>query len=205
MEAVQETKQPLYLCSWDMSKAFDSPSKNLLKLAWTRIWVPSNIAEYLVSLDVDAHTVIRSPVATAAFKRDGYKAFHDVSKESHCKKIAEFKAGRGVGQGDVGSPTNWNAVFDILLVALANLPSQLNITGPHGNLHPVTGIGYADDLLTAAGSSAGLQDQADLVSIFAMIFGLDIAHTKLRTLTTHWSGTHWHQTKMSPIKVHKSL
>ena len=37
-----------------------------------------------------------------------------------------------------------------------------------------------------------------------MIFGLDIAHTKLRTLTTHWSGTHWHQTKMSPIQVHKS-
>ena len=104
----------------------------------------------------------------------------------------------------MGSPTNWNAVFDFLLVALANLPSQLNITGPHGNLHPVTGIGYADDLLTAAGSSEGLQDQADLVSIFAMIFGLDRAHPKLRTLTTHWSGTPWHQTKMSPIKVHKS-
>ena len=49
--------------------------------------VPSNIAEYLVSLDVDAHTVIRSPVATAAFKRDGYQAFHDVSKESHCKNL----------------------------------------------------------------------------------------------------------------------
>ena len=36
MEAVQETQQPLCLCSWDMSKAFDSPSKNLLKLAWTK-------------------------------------------------------------------------------------------------------------------------------------------------------------------------
>ena len=104
----------------------------------------------------------------------------------------------------MGSPTNWNAVYDILLVALANLPNQLNILGPNSKLHPVTTIGYADDLLSAAGSIEALQDQADLVSIFAMIFGLDIAHTKLRLLTTHWSGTHWHQTKMSPIKVHKS-
>ena len=109
-----------------------------------------------------------------------------------------------MGQGDGGSPTNWNAVFDILLVGLANLPSQLNITGPYGSLHPVTGMGYADDLLTAAGSPEGLQEQADMVSIFAMIFGLDIAHTKLRTLTTHWSGTHWYQKKMSPIQVHQS-
>ena len=65
-------------------------------------------------------------------------------------------------------------------------------------------IGYADDLLTASGSLGALQDQADLVSIFAMIFGLDIAHSKLRTLDTHWAGSHERQTKMEPITVHKS-
>ena len=89
-----------------------------------------------------------------------------------------------MGQGDVGSPTNWNAVYDILLVALANLPNQLHIIGPNGKLHPVPTIGYADDLLSAAGSLEALQQQADLVSIFAMIFGLEIAHSKLRTLAT---------------------
>ena len=81
-----------------MSKAFDSPSKNLLKFLWTRMGIPSNIAEYLVSLNVNAHTVIRSPAATAAFDRDGYKAFHDVSKGSHCRKPSEFKAARGWGR-----------------------------------------------------------------------------------------------------------
>ena len=96
MESAQEFKQPLYLCSWDMSKAFDSPSKNLLKFAWTRLGVPKLIAEYLVNLDIDAHTVIRSPPTIAAFERDGYNAFHDVSKGSHCKKLADFRAARGL-------------------------------------------------------------------------------------------------------------
>ena len=94
-------------------------------------------------------------------------------KGSHCKKLAGFKAARGVGQGDVGSPTNWNAVCDILRVALGNLPNRLHIPCQNGILHPVNAIGYADDLLTASGSLGALQDQADLVSIFAMIFGLD--------------------------------
>ena len=58
--------------------------------------IPWNIAEYLVSLDVNAHTVIRSPPAIAAFERDGYNAFHDVSKGSHCEKLADFRAARGL-------------------------------------------------------------------------------------------------------------
>ena len=147
--------------------------------------VSNEMADYLVNLDSDAHTVIRSPQAVAVFERDGYEAFYDVSRGSHCKKLADFKPARGVGHGDVGSPTNWNAVYDILLVAQANLPNQLNILGPNSKLHPITTNGYADDLLSAAGSIEALQDQANLVSIFAMIFGLEIAHSKLRTLASH--------------------
>ena len=113
-------------------------------------------------------------------------------------------AERGVGQEDVGSPTNWNAVFDILLVALSRIPNQLNKLGPNGELQNVQAIGFADDLLSAAGSIETLQKQADIVSIFAMIFGLEIAHSKLRTLSTNWSGSHWYHEQIPPILVHRS-
>ena len=187
-----------------MSKAFDSPSKNILKYSWKRLGVSDEMADYLVALDIGAHTVIRSPPAVDAFEREGYTAFHHHSKGSHCKTLAEFTAERGVGQGDVGSPTNWNAVFDILLVALSKLPQQLLTTRAWGALRPVQAIGFADDLLSVAGSLQALQDQADLVSIFAMIAGLELAHAKLRTMTLHWSGNHWYHKRPPVITVHKS-
>ena len=40
LEAAWENKMVVYGSSWDISKAFDSVSKNMIRLAWERVGVP---------------------------------------------------------------------------------------------------------------------------------------------------------------------
>ena len=75
MEDAEDIGAPIYLSSWDIRKAFDSPSYNILTLAWHRLGVPWEVAEYLVSLDKDDSTVVRSPWAEDAFANKKYTAF----------------------------------------------------------------------------------------------------------------------------------
>jgi len=50
LESAWEGRKPLYGCSWDMSKAFDSVSKPLIVLCWQRNGLPVEIAQWLVDL-----------------------------------------------------------------------------------------------------------------------------------------------------------
>ena len=109
---------PLYLSSWDISKAFDSPSKNVLRFAWSRLGVPKRIANFLVSLDEGGHTIVRTPYSQSKWDKKKYAGFPDSTKQ---KRALFLNAIRGTGQGDVGSPLNWDALFDILLCALSTV------------------------------------------------------------------------------------
>jgi hypothetical protein len=78
---------------------------------------------------------------------------------------------RGVPQEDTGSPLIWLAVYDILLRALTIQRQQLNDRLAHT-------INYADDLKSVAGILGSLQEQANLVSAFTLVFRLDQTKTK---------------------------
>jgi hypothetical protein len=45
---------------WDVSRAYDSVSKPILKLSWLRLGVPDWAAEWLVDLDVGGGVIPRS-------------------------------------------------------------------------------------------------------------------------------------------------
>ena len=62
---------PLYGSSWDIKKAFDSPSKNLLKFAWSRLGVDTEFAEHLVSLGENSPTVVRTNFAMDIMENSG--------------------------------------------------------------------------------------------------------------------------------------
>ena len=174
------SSSPLYLSSWDVRKAFDSLSKNALQFSWTRLGVPSHIADLLVSLDEKGHTIVRSPYAQREWSKRKYQGFSDRDY---------FSAIRGAGQGDVSSPFNWDAAFDILLCALSSVSSdQFYISSSTGHLSPASDIAYADDLLSGMASLTGLQLKADIVSAYSIIFGLDIAINKLRTFVHYPNG-----------------
>ena len=96
-------------------------------------------------------------------------------------------AARGVGQGDTPSPFIWDAFFDILLVAL-KIGAQGNfwLRASGDRLVEMRDTAYADDLLSPTSELQLLQRKANIVSAFAMIFGLEISITKLRSLFMEW-------------------
>ena len=51
LETVQESGKDIYMSSWDIQRAYDSPSKTDIKLAWMRLGIPPYIADYLIAID----------------------------------------------------------------------------------------------------------------------------------------------------------
>jgi hypothetical protein len=49
-ELARETKKPLWVTLWDISKLFDSIAPNFMKLAWARLGIPPDVIHYLTSL-----------------------------------------------------------------------------------------------------------------------------------------------------------
>ncbi len=124
------------------------------------------------------------------------------------------EAYRGVAQGGVESCVIWNAVMDILLTALDQVNEDpVLILGPDHQLRKLQPGCFADDLLAAATGSKGLQQLADVVSAFCVVFGFDIKVAKLRAFLLQWGHEqdlevnptvtlhlrHWDQTEIVPL------
>ena len=130
MEEAKESCTSIFGSSWDMVHAFDSPGKNILILSWVRLGVPLCIARYMVDMDTEGKTVIRTPYATEAFARKSYGGFSNVSDlQAEVENPPTYFIGeRGTGQGDIPSPNNWKAFFDILLCAIGRIQTGKFLT-----------------------------------------------------------------------------
>ena len=200
LEEVIEKGKVLHTCSWDITRAFDSVSKNVMRMAWARLGVPQEWADWLVRLDEDGMTAVRTPHAIRVWNKSGRKGFthtktrtrkrdrqggHEMPTDNQTtdETAAGFTPQRGTGQGDVMSPACWAAVFDILLTAL-ELDEENNGTtwvGADANAgYKGRDTAYADDLLSTTRDAGRLQRKADVVSAFCSIMGLQISTTKLR-------------------------
>jgi len=114
------------LGSWDYKKAFDSPAKAILILAWIRAGIPKKFAEYIVGMDIGGKVVVKTDYAQDLLRRKGYKELMNITVEegdtyyyNRTKKIYElfkkfFSTIMGCGQGDNPSSLNWKAFIDIL-------------------------------------------------------------------------------------------
>ena len=161
-------------------------------MAWTRLGVPPEWASFLIQLDLDGNTTVRLPISQHAYDRTGLAGLHRLQALGATDIL--FPAARGVPQGDVASPFGWNAVYDILLRALTI--QRRTLPDPAAQA-----IAYADDLLSLSSTQACLQQQADLVSAFAQIFELDLAHTKFRAYEFPYHRTHAHQPATPPVTL----
>eukprot|EP01036_Dinobryon_divergens_P061913 gene61913-biopygen32964 len=102
--------------------------------------------------------------------------------------IDAFKAELGTGQGDVSSPMCWNALFDILLVMLEQSDqTPYYCRGATGNMYKSGETAFADDMESTSATNSGMQDKANVVSAFCLIFGLRISPSKLRRYFQDWS------------------
>ena len=64
-------KKQIYESSWDISKDFDSVGRPLIRLAWDRVVVPDEIIDWLIELDKDNLTVVRSTWAVQVWEAEG--------------------------------------------------------------------------------------------------------------------------------------
>jgi len=76
----------------------------------------------------------------------------------------------------------WIAFFDILNRSLELLSAQepVYVRAAGYRLTKASDLDYIDDLISIAQSQLSLQRKAHLVSAFAIVFGLHLAHQKLR-------------------------
>jgi hypothetical protein len=127
IEDAIEHNTPMHTSSWDITRAFDSVSKNIMRLAWARLGVPIPWVQWLVGLDEHGTSVVRTPHAVKAWDKhgtNGIKIKRRKNRQTEATSGEEqddmegFIAERGTGQGDVLSPSCWGAVFDILLTML---------------------------------------------------------------------------------------
>ena len=65
VESAEVSQDTSHRTSYDMSRAFDAVSKNLQAIAWRRLGVPEDEADWLVDMDVAGVTVVRSPFSQA--------------------------------------------------------------------------------------------------------------------------------------------
>ena len=83
-----------------------------------RLGIPPYLADYLIAIDSEGKTLMRSPAAYIAWTKKLQKTMPPTTIDKNLPQ--PFKAERGASQGAVLSPTTWLAFFDITLVALSS-------------------------------------------------------------------------------------
>jgi hypothetical protein len=189
METAKEYCTDLYISSWDMSKAFDNLSREMILLCLKRLHIPLDIAEYFISLDVDGKVIVRAPWILEKLRSE------DPSLESDLFFYTE----KGVGQGDIPSPLLWIAAFDIPLVALSSIPSDFRVQDLACQAGSCNDIAYADDLVSVVASPGLLQKKADVMSAWSLLSNVRLNVNKLRTFGILWGVD---KQATSTLKIH---
>ena len=174
INAIEQSEQdhsPLFYVSYDISKAFDRPTKGFIKLCWHRIGVPDDIARWLVDLDIGGRSYIKSPWAQRKINKG------QIITDTDCEY---FIAENGVPQGSSEGAITWLVIFDVLLTMLRNgNTNDIFVRDAEGKLHTQWPTAFADDLMTYAATFKACQKQAWLTSGFCMLTGLEIAPSKM--------------------------
>ena len=173
LDDFSENRIATFLSSWDFTKAFDALPFSLSRLALLRSFVPPDIVEWLLQLDMDGRIIVRTPYALDCLRRNQLKLFQPYAENV---PLSYFKAGGGVAQGDVHSPYIWRLFIDILLRALESIRPNLS-QFPTIN---TSDFGYADDIISLTSTLSDLQTKANIVSAFSILTGISISWSKLR-------------------------
>ena len=207
IEHSHQTSVPTIITFWDMRRAIDSIPRNLQRLAWQRLGVPPDVAEWFVSLDENGTAFVDTPyyghnrhLKTSQKILLNPDHFQDPTKATLTSPLATgFAPQRGIGQGESASSLMWVAVYDILLDLIDPSNRDLHPAGYHDICRPTHLVqpprnmkdsdsdnhmanAYADDLATiTTGTSAYIiqQKQAEWISAFCAFTGLQLNMQKI--------------------------
>jgi len=71
LEEANLNADTLFYSTWDITRAFDSPAKNLMVQAWIRVGVPTRVAHLLVDLDTGGKSIVATPLSQRIIHRRG--------------------------------------------------------------------------------------------------------------------------------------
>ena len=148
-------KQPLYVFSQDISKAYDAVSKHIGKeIAWRRLGVPEDLIQMLLDMDRGNETVVLT----------AYGCTDEILGTE--KGIFEYE--RGFCQGASESPSGWVALYDIYLDLQAEYAKDdgIDLVTEQGEVMNYYGSVFADDALWAARSREGIEVRANVSALF---------------------------------------
>ena len=199
LEDAREFGTEARMTLWDLRRAFDSVSRNFLRLSWTRLGVPADTVAWLTGLDEGGSTYVSSPHLFNNLEPRSTEEMLQEDGHFLANSDQGFNAIRGVGQGDSSGPLCWIAVFDVLLCWTdagdpvthpETLPGMEKATAPEDpdrGYEPTPSAtdnraAYADDLADCVYSIDAQRRQALWVSAFCAATGLEIAVTKIITV-----------------------
>jgi len=187
IEDATHNNKTKHITFWDIRRAFDSIPRNMQKLAWTRLGVPLDVAEWFVDLDDGGLSFISTPL----YHRDkNLKTPEEMgNSNTHFSAAPElsFQAERGIGQGESASSLMWTALYDILLEWIDPANRHLHVAERdiHYTDEDITQTklnAYADDLATLTGGPRAEYMQqliATWLSAFCAFAGLVMHPAKI--------------------------
>ena len=176
-ESSKELTSDLFVVFWDKRRAFDRPPKPALFYSLLRIGVPQHIANSMIQLGIHSTTYIKTPVL---MKAKIQKKQETIDKQAFIKET-------GTPQGDTPSALMWNLFEDILLVALSNcLVGKTSFLKYDGGSICQQSSAFVDDLTSFRGTYEGIQAEADIISAFCIIYGIELSLNKLQAIRIQW-------------------
>ena len=180
-ESSKELTSELYTVFWDKKRAFDRPTKPALYYSLLRIGITEKVAKTFTELGIDSKTFIKSPLLNKAMIQKNQRV---IDQLAFVKEI-------GTPQGDTPSALMWNTFEDILLTATAKRRIGRTSFPTHdGHTVAQENSAFVDDLSSFMGTYEGIQIEADLISAFCIIFGIEISITKLKVSRLQWGNAH---------------
>ena len=194
LETAKRCRSQVYLTSWDVRRAFDSVARGILLFSWTRLGVPEDIAQYLISLDTEAVMVVKTPLSLLINHELGYQGL--------LANGLTFHPEQGTPQGGNEASLGYIGFSDILLRALTLTDTSDYLTlDIYDHLHHTQPNAYVDDLNSVSATLTGLQKKADIVSAFCSIFCIELNASKFRAFHINWGNSHG-QPDSSTICIH---
>ncbi|GET57866.1 RNA-directed DNA polymerase from mobile element jockey-like [Rhizophagus irregularis DAOM 181602=DAOM 197198] len=162
-------KNPLWILSQDISKAFDSVDLTMLRFALERIRLPASAVKFILSL----------------FMKRTNRIF-----TAHGSTPA-YRVRIGIDQGEVISPLLWVIYIDPLLTILKNemmdpyvlsTPSLIDSSSPSLDLK-INNLVFMDDSTLISSSKAGMEFMLSITEEFYQINNTSANHNKYVLIT----------------------
>ena len=194
IEGANVKQNSKFVTFWDIKRAFDSIPRYLQLLAWRRLGIPEDVAEWFVALDDEGAIFASTPLynthksmTTPQEIQGGNQHMVSLTDDDQQESDLSFRAERGIGQGESASSLMWIALYDILLewIDPANrfLHTGERNTYSNDDIDKTTMAAYADDLCTITGgmNRAYMQQiQAKWLSAICAFTGLVLHPKKIK-------------------------